>query len=251
MTTATTSNNPVLRRIGRDAADARVSGVPMTVGGVVNKTALLLGLVVATGAASWWSIGTGRFPAGLLMPVLLGSLLAGFGLAIWIAVRPLVATWAGPVYAICQGMVLGLVSAVTNAQYKGLPMMAVGLTAGTFCVMLGAYRSGLIKVNDRFRSIVIGLTGGVALFYLIALGVRVFGGYTIPFLVEGGAIGIGFSLFVTGLAAINLLLDFKSIEEGVDGRAPTEYEWAFATGVVITLVWLYLEILRLLRKLRR
>lgn len=251
MVTATSSNNPVLRRIGRDAADARVSGVPMTVSGVINKTALLLGIVVAAGAGSWWALGTGRFPAGLLTPVMLGSVLVGFGLAIWIAFRPLIASWAGPVYALCQGLALGLISAITNAQYKGLPLMAVGLTAGTFCVMLGAYRSGLIKVGDRFRSIVIGLTGGVAVFYLVALGFRVFGGYTIPFLVEGGAIGIGFSLFVTGLAALNLLLDFKSIEEGVEGQASTEYEWAFATGIVITLVWLYLEILRLLRKLRR
>lgn len=146
---------------------------------------------------------------------------------------------------------LGLISAVTNAAYAGLPMMAVGLTGATFVTMLVAYRTGLITVSDRFRAIVMGLTGGIMIFYLISLGVRLFAGFTIPFLVEGGVIGIGFSLFVTGLAAVNLLLDFKAIEEGVKAGASEAYEWAFATGLVITLIWLYLEILRLLRKLRR
>ena len=247
--TSTVSNNPVLRRIGTDAPAA--SAVPMTVAGTVAKTAGLLGLVVLTGAASWWSLGSGRFPPTLLMPVMLGSVVVGLGLAIWISFRRLVARWAGPLYAICQGVALGLISAAVNAQYKGLPLMAVGLTAGTFWAMLGAYRSGLIKVTDRLRAIVVGLTGGIAIFYLIAIGVQVFGGFTIPFLVESGPLAIGFSLFVTGLAAFNLLLDFRAIEEGVAAGAPTDYEWAFATGVVITLVWLYLEILRLLRKLRR
>ena len=249
MAFATTTGNPVLRRLGRERA--AVSGIPMTVSGTVNKTATLLGLVVATAGATWWALGTGRVAPQLVYPIIIGSILAGFGLALVVAFRPLTATWAGPLYAVCQGVALGLISAATNAQYQGLPVLAVGLTMATFVVMLTAYRTGLVKVTDRFRAIVVGLTGGIMVFYLISLGLQIFGGYTIPFLVESGPLGIGFSLFVTGLAAVNLLLDFRSIEDGVAAGAPAEFEWAFATGITITLVWLYLEILRLLRKLRR
>ena len=243
------TNNPVLRRIGADAPT--VSTVPMTVAGTVQKTAFLLGLVIISAAASWWSLGTGRFPVQMLGPAMIGSVVVGFGLVLVVTFRPLTASWAGPLYSVCQGMALGLISAAINARYRGLPMMAVGITIATFLAMLVAYRTGLVKVSDRFRATVVGLTGGIAIFYLISLGVQVFAGFTIPFLVEGGPLGIGFSLFVAGLAAVNLLLDFRSIEEGVGARAPAQYEWAYATGVTITLVWLYLEILRLLNKLRR
>ena len=242
------SNNPVLRRINTEAV---AGATPMTVAGTIRKTGGLLGLVLVTAAMGWWSLGTGRFPAELLMPVMIGSVVIGFGLSLAVAFRPLTASWAGPLYAVCQGTALGLLSAATNAAYKGLPVMAVGLTSATFMVMLVAYRTRVITVTDRFRSVVIGLTGGIMVFYLISIGVRLFTGFQIPFLVEGGALGIGFSLFVTGLAAVNLLLDFRAIEDGVAAGAPEAYEWAFATGLVITLVWLYLEILRLLRKLRR
>ena len=238
MATTTATNNPLLRRIETSAQSA-ASAVPMTVAGTVRKTAILLGLVVLTGAAAWWSLGTGRFPPPMLLPAMIGSVVVGLGLSLLVAFRPLTASWAGPMYAVCQGVALGLISAATNAQYKGLPMLAVGLTTGTFWVMLGAYRTGLIKVTDRFKAIVVGLTGGIFVFYLMSLGFQLFGGYTIPFLVESGPLGIGFSLFVTGLAAVNLLLDFRSIEDGV------------ATGVTVTLVGLDLQILSLLRKLRR
>lgn len=244
-----TSHNPVLRRIGAGAPT--VDATPMTVAGTVRKTAALLGLVVVTAAAAWRSLGTGRFPYELLTPVMIGSIVVGIGLCLLVTFRPLTASWAGPLYAACQGTALGLISAATNAQYNGLPMTAVGLTVGTFGVMLVAYRTGLVKVTDRFRAVIVGLTGGLAVFYLISLGLNLFAGYTIPFLIEGGLLGVGFSLFVTGLAAVNLLLDFRAIEDGVTAGAPAAYEWAFATGVTVTLVWLYLEILRLLRKLRR
>ena len=245
----TTTSNPLLRRIS--AETTAVGAIPMTVAGAIRKTGILLGLTLLASAMGWWSLETGRFPAELLFPVMIGSIVVGLGLAILVAVRPLTASWAGPVYAVAQGTMLGLLSAAINAQYKGLPMLAVGLTTATFGVMLVAYRTRVVTVTDRFRAVVVGLTGGIAVFYLISLGIRLFTGFTIPFLVEGGALGIGFSLFVTGLAAVNPLLDFKSIEDGVAAGAPEAYEWAFATGLIITLIWLYLEILRLLRKLRR
>ncbi len=248
-TETSVTSNPILRRIR--AETTTVSATPMTVAGTVRKTGALLGLTLGAAGMGWWSLGTGRFPAELLFPVMIGSIVVGLGLAILVAVRPLTASWAGPVYAVCQGVMLGLVSSTINAAYKGLPVMAVGLTSATFAVMLVAYRTKVVTVTDRFRAIVVGLTGGVMVFYLISLGVQLVTGFQIPFLMEGGALGIGFSLFVTGLAAVNLLLDFRRIEDGVAAGTPEAYEWAFATGLVITLIWLYLEILRLLRKLRR
>lgn len=246
---STVSNNPLIRRLPVDEAltDTR----PMTVAGTIRKTGLLLGIVTAVTAWTWWSMATKLFPVELASPVMLGSVLVGFGLAIGVAFRPHIAAWAGPLYAVCQGLALGLISAIINAKYAGLPMMAVGLTIGTSAAMLGAYRFRLVRVGERFRAIVVGLTMGVGIFYLFALGLQFFGGITIPFMVEGGALGIGFSLFVTALAAFNLLLDFDAIERGVAAQAPKYLEWALATGITITLVWLYLEILRLLGKLRR
>ena len=146
MSSATASNNPILRRIETSAGTA-VAAVPMTVAGTVRKTVILLGLVVATGGAAWWSLGSGRFPADMVLPAMIGSVVVGLGLSLLVAFRPLTASWAGPLYAVCQGTALGLISAATNAQYKGLPMLAVGLTTGTFWVMLGAYRTGVIKVT--------------------------------------------------------------------------------------------------------
>ncbi|MEO8450002.1 MAG: Bax inhibitor-1/YccA family protein [Gemmatimonadota bacterium] len=249
VTQTTASHNPVIRRLGAEAAVA--DSRPMTVAGTIQKTALLLGLVVVLAGATWWAIGTARFPVELQSPVMLGSILAGFGLGILVAFRPATASWAGPLYAVCQGLALGLISYLFNARYAGLPVQAVGLTAGTAAAMLIAYRTRLVRVGERFKAIVVGLTGGVAVFYLIALGLRLIGGISIPFLTQGGLLGIGFSVFVVALAAVNLLLDFSSIEEGAQAGISRTYEWAFATGVTITMVWLYLEILRLLSKLRR
>jgi uncharacterized YccA/Bax inhibitor family protein len=154
-----------------------------------------------------------------------------------------------PIYAALEGLLLGALSAILNLRYKGLPVQAVVLTVATLGVMLVSYRLGIIRATERFKTIVVSCTFAVAAFYVIALLMAMFGLY-IPFLHEGGPIGIGFSLFVTGLAAFNLILDFDRIEQGV-GRAPGYMEWYAAFGLVVTLVWLYLEILRLLRKLRR
>ncbi len=154
-----------------------------------------------------------------------------------------------PIYAALEGLLLGSLSAILDLRYRGLPVQAVVLTVATLGVMLVAYRFGVIRATERFKTIVVSCTFAVAAFYVIALVMAMFGFY-IPFLHEGGPIGIGFSLLVTGLAAFNLILDFDLIEQGV-GRAPAYMEWYAAFGLVVTLVWLYLEILRLLRKLRR
>jgi uncharacterized YccA/Bax inhibitor family protein len=239
-----TSSNPVLTRAG--FAQARTSGATMTLGGTVAKTGALFALLVAAAAYTWFRAATTGADVGTLMLV---GIVGGFGIAIYTAFRPENARYTAPIYAVLEGLALGAISAAFNARYRGLPMQAVMLTMATFVVMLVLYRTGVVRATERFRTIVVSCTVSVAAFYVIALAMSFFG-LRIPFLYEGGVIGIGFSLFVTALAAFNLILDFDLVEQGI-GRAPAEFEWYAAFGLMVTLVWLYLEILRLLGKSRR
>ncbi len=160
--------------------------------------------------------------------------------------------WApvtSPIYALLEGLVLGGISAVTNARYPGIGIEAVALTFGTLFVLLLAYSSGLIKVTDKLRLGIVAATGGIAVFYLLEMVLSFFGVHFAT--INGnGLIGIGFSVVVVIVAALNLVLDFDFIETGVKVGAPKYMEWYGAFGIMVTLVWLYLEILRLLSKLR-
>ncbi len=244
---ASPSHNPVLARAGFDTR-VQAAGPTMTLAGTMTKTFVLLG-IVATGMIYAW---TGLPPLGLspavVYPLLIGSFVVGVILLVATSFRPEYAAITGPVYAAMQGVVLGIITLLLNARFPGLPLQAALLTVATLGVMLVGYRSGVIEVTERFRTIVVSCTAAIFVFYVIAFGMSLFGLY-IPFLHEGGIIGIGFSLFVTALAAFNLVLDFDTIERGI-GYAPEEMEWFAAFGLVVTLIWLYLEILRLLRKLR-
>lgn len=244
---ASPSHNPVLARAGFDT-QVQVAGPTMTLGGTLGKTALLLGIVAAGMVYAWAGLPPLGLASAVVYPLLIGSFVVGVILLIATSFRPEYAAVTGPVYAAMQGIVLGIVTRILDARFPGLPIQAGLLTVATMGVMLLAYRTGLIRVTDRLRSIVVSCTAAIFVFYIIAFGMSLFGLY-IPFLHEGGAIGIGFSLFVTGLAAFNLLLDFDTIEQGL-GRAPADMEWFAAFGLVVTLIWLYMEILRLLRKLR-
>jgi uncharacterized YccA/Bax inhibitor family protein len=154
-----------------------------------------------------------------------------------------------PLYALLEGLFLGGVSAMLDLRYPGIAVQAIGLTFGTLLVLLMAYSSGLIKVNDKMRLGIVAATGGIAIFYLVQMVMGFFGIHLIA--INGsGPIGIGFSLFVCAIAAMNLVLDFDFIERGVNYGAPKYMEWYGAFGIMVTLVWLYLEILRLLSKLR-
>jgi uncharacterized YccA/Bax inhibitor family protein len=241
-----TTSNPVLAR----ATFATAAGaVPMTLGGTIAKTLVLLGILIVTATFSWLQAGAGLAQPDKLGTLFLVGIVGGFGVALYTVFRPQHAPVTAPIYAALEGLLLGSLSAILDLRYRGLPVQAVVLTVATLGVMLVAYRFGVIRATERFKTIVVSCTFAVAAFYVIALVMAMFGFY-IPFLHEGGPIGIGFSLLVTGLAAFNLILDFDLIEQGV-GRAPAYMEWYAAFGLVVTLVWLYLEILRLLRKLRR
>ncbi len=251
-----TSSNPAFSQ-DMFAGYEQVYGAPRslttTVQGTMGKTFLLLAILSATGLWSWNAVGAGTMPMG----VVVGAALAGFVTSLVTIFKPTFAPWTAPVYAAMQGVFLGGLSQVIDAQvrlrqgldspFQGIALQAVSLTLGVTLVMLFLYASGTIRVTDKLRSGIVMATGAVCLFYVVSMVIRLFG-YTPP-LMGATPMGIGFSLLVVGLAAFNLLLDFDFIEEAARREAPKYMEWYGAFGLMVTLVWLYLEILRLLSKL--
>ena len=185
------------------------------------------------------------FPVWLL-PVSLVCL----GVAILTAFKPKLARFTGPVYALAMGAVAGAISQAYNVQFSGIIVQAVALTVAVLGIMTVLYTTRTIRVTDKLRTGIIAATGAVFLVYLVAIFARLIFDAEIPFLNDSGAIGIGISLVIVGIAAMNLLLDFDIIERGIQMRAPKYMEWYAAFSLMVTLIWLYLEILRLLSKLR-
>lgn len=220
----------------------------MTLNGTVNKTGMMLLMLVAT-AAYTWSLYTPENP-GAVMPWLLVGGIGGFIVALVTVFKKTWAPVTAPLYALLQGLFVGAVSAMFEASFPGIVMQAVMLTMGVLASLLLAYKSGLIKATENFKLGVVAATGGIALLYLVNIGMRLFGLDGIGFIHEASWMGIAFSAFVVVIAALNLVLDFDFIESGVEAGAPKYMEWYGAFGLVVTLVWLYLEILRLLSKLQ-
>jgi uncharacterized YccA/Bax inhibitor family protein len=220
----------------------------MSLSGTVHKTGLLLVCAMATAAWTWHLFLQSR-DANDVAPYLLIGGLGGFIVALVTTFKKEWSPITAPLYALLEGLVLGGISALFDYRYPGVAFQAVGLTFGTLFVLLLAYSSGLIKVTQKFRLGVIAATGGIMLFYLLEM---VLSFFHIQFLaINGGSpLGIAFSLLVCGIAALNLVLDFDFIEQGVAYGAPKYMEWYCAFGIMVTLVWLYLEILRLLSKMR-
>ncbi len=220
----------------------------MTIQGTVNKTVVMLFLLII--AASWtWGMFYSQGSAAAVYPWMIGGALGGFAVAMVTVFKK---HWAGitaPIYAMLEGLFLGGISAVFESMYPGIVMQAVALTFGTLFGLLFAYKSGLIKVTENFRLGIVAATGGIALVYIASF-ILGFFGVNMPFIHESGLIGIGFSLFVVVIAALNLVLDFDFIESGAEAGAPKFMEWYGAFGLMVTLIWLYVEILRLLAKLR-
>ena len=225
-----------------DAADR------MTLNGTVNKTGMLLICALAT--AAWtWHLFLPEHDMSAVGPLML---LGVFGGLIFALITSFKREWSpvtAPIYALLEGLALGGFSAMLELRYPGIAMQAVGLTFGTLFVLLFLYRSGMIKVTEKFRLGVFAATGGIFLFYIAEM-VLGFFGIHFASINGGGAIGIGFSLVIVGIAALNLVLDFDFIEQGVQVGAPKYMEWYGAFGIMVTMVWLYIEILRLLSKMR-
>ena len=247
------SGNPALKEttfldLGSGTV-VRRDGDAMTLTGTVNKTGLLLLLCVITATFAWSQIqftADGAVGAG---PYVWGGAIGGLVLALITTFKPTWSPVTAPLYALVEGFFLGAISAMYNHLYEGIVLQAVMLTFGTMFALLFAYRSGLIRATENFKLGVAAATGGIALLYLVTMGLGLFG-IRIPYIHESGLIGIGFSLFVVVIAALNLVLDFDFIESGVEQNAPKYMEWYGAFGLMVTLVWLYVEFLRLLAKLQ-
>jgi uncharacterized YccA/Bax inhibitor family protein len=230
------------------APSAVVHTDAMTVGGSVWATAALLVLVVVSGTYGWSSVDATSESVSLpgwIFPVVLGAL----GVAILTIFKPNLARFTAPVYALLEGAFLGAISGLYNAAYDGIVVQAVGLTIGVFAVMLFLYGTRIIKVTEKLRMGIVAATGAVLLVYVVNMVLSLFDA-SVPFLHDTGPIGIGISLVIVGIAAFNLLLDFDFIERGVAAGAPRKMEWYAAFGLLVTIVWLYLELLRLLAKLQ-
>jgi uncharacterized YccA/Bax inhibitor family protein len=221
----------------------------MTLSGTVNKTGLLLILTFASAAWTWFKYLSAANPAAVGGLMTLGAL-GGFICAMVTIFKKEWSPVTAPIYALLEGLLLGGISAMIDVKYPGIAIQAVGLTFGTLLVLLLAYTSRVIKVTQKFALGIVAATGGIMLFYFAQM---ILGFFHIQFLssVNGsGPMGILFSLFVVAVAALNLVLDFDFIERGVNYGAPKYMEWYGAFGIMVTLVWLYLEILRLLTKMR-
>lgn len=224
----------------------------MTVGGTITATGVLLVLLLASAVVGWANGPDARNEVQGFPALAFVGIIVGFAAVIALYFRPQWAKVLGPIYAIAEGFVVGVISRAYESLYDGIVLQAVGATLGVFVVMLVLYRSRIIKVTDRFRRIVIGATLGLMVFYGISFLIRLVAGPgSVSFLHSSSLLGVGFSILAAGLAAMNLALDFDFIERGSREGLPQQVEWFAATGLVITLVWLYLELLRLLAKLQR
>lgn len=245
------SSNPVFSANPYTAAldDSYVRGgsasTVMTVRGTVVKTFALLAILTATAAWTWTQMTAGQMNVGIL----LGSVFLGLPCVLITMVWPKAATWTAPLYAAAEGVFLGAISNIVNLRYPGIAGQAVAVSLATAFCMLVIYWSGIIKVTDKLIMGICGATMALALFYCVVLVLRLFH-LPVPFLWGSSYLSIGFSLFVVGLAAFNLLVDFEFIKRGAESSAPKYMEWYTAFGLMVTLVWLYMEILRLLMKFR-
>jgi uncharacterized YccA/Bax inhibitor family protein len=241
------SGNPALSAKTFEDFRGYEQSTSMTIEGTATKTAILLAVVVAAASITW-----SRYLAQdpIVMPLMIGGLIAGLIFAIATCCKPIWAPITAPLYATAEGLFLGGISAMFEQHYPGIAVQAVGLTMGTLAGLLFAYRTGIIRASENFKLGVFAATSGICLLYLVGFIMRMFFGSGIPYIHGSGLFGIGFSVFVVIIASLNLVLDFDFIEEGAKRGAPKYMEWYGAFGLLVTLVWLYLEILRLLSKLR-
>lgn len=218
---------------------SRAETAPMTVSGAVNKTLILTGLLLLTAIYAYYN------PSSLFV---WGGAIGGLILVLVMAFKQHLSPTLAPVYALLEGLFVGSITAVYAGAFAGIAFQAIGLTVAVLFMMLFIYKAGIIKVTQKFRSGVIMATGAIFLMYLLSWILGMFG-MNLPFLHEGGMMGIGISLVIIGVASLNLLLDFDNFEKGERYRAPQYMEWFCAVGLLVTLVWLYLEMLRLLAML--
>lgn len=245
------SSNPVMQEktFQGTVLEGMSVGEEMTLKGTMNKFGVLIALTIASTMFAWTQIYKGSDPRTLIITGGIAALVVAVILIFKMKWAPFLA----PAYAIFKGLVVGAISALYNIQYNGLPVQAIALTLLVTLVMFLIYRYRIIKVTNKFRTVIVVATGAIALFYLIQFLTYSIGGTAIAssFTNSATPLSIGFSILVTALAAFNLLLNFDTIEKGIEVKAPKYMEWYGAFGLLVTIIWLYLEILRLLSKLQR
>ncbi len=241
------SQNPLLSQSVIEKAPM-VYSAPMTVQGAVNRTAVLLSLVMIAATFSWTRAGDGHLDSNLLTTA--GGVL-GFVFCLVTVFKKEWSPVTAPIYSLCQGLALGGVSASLNRAYPGVALQASLLSFGVLFALLGAYRFGWIRASEKFKAVVIASTLGVGLVYLVSMAANLLFGVQIPFLHGSGDAAMLFSLAVIVIAAMNLIVDFSFFEEAAAASAPRYMEWYAAFGLMVSLIWLYLEILRLLSNLSR
>jgi len=237
------SGNPALKESTFDIHSPTQTDV-MTVAGAVNKTLMLLCLTGGGASYTWFNpMAAFRW----FWPLILGTLV----LSLVIIFKKTTAPVLAPVYAVAEGLLLGAISVMFDRQYPGIAAQAVFLTVGVLFALLMAYKSKLIQATENFKLGLTAATGGIILYYLVSLGFSFFAGRPLPLIHDATPLGIAFSLFVVVIAALNLVMDFDFIEQGAAQGAPKFMEWYAAFGLLVTLIWLYLEILRLLAKTKK
>lgn len=243
------SSNPTLSQKVFNQALGQQDAGTMTVRGTLGKFGFLMFMVLAGAAYTWYLYYNNQQQTmnTLMWVGLIGGLIS----ALVISFKPTLAPYLAPAYGILEGFLLGAFSAILNDafadKYPGLVIQAVGLTFGVAIAMFFLYSFRIIKATEKFKSIIFTATAGIAIFYLITL-VLSFFHINIPFMYDSSALGIGLSLFIVAIAALNLILDFDMIEKGSSMGAPKFMEWYGAFGLLVTIVWLYIEILRLLSR---
>ncbi len=240
-----TANPAMNQAVYLRAGQADSAAAVMTLQGTVIKAALLLGIVLATATYTWSQAMAGDTSTAYGLSTLGG--IGGFILAMITIFRPQSSPLTAPLYAAAEGLLMGAISAAFERSYPGIAIQAVGLTIGVLAIMLMLYGTGIVRATEKFKIGIIAATGGICLVYLVDVVASLFG-HRLPYIHENGAVGIGFSLVVVVIAAMNLVLDFDFIEQGVARQAPKYMEWYGGFSLLVTLIWMYLEILRLLAK---
>lgn len=232
--------NPIISR-----TELTLGATPMTTQGVIAKTSFLLTLAGVSGFGLFFYALFTNLSSGVLYVMTLVSLFVGMGLGLASAFKPHLAKSLAVPYALVEGILLGGFSAIMYYKYPSVPLSALAATFITAAVMLTLFVTGVIKVTEKFRTIITSAVIAIGILYLVQLGFHLFGS-SIPLLFDGGLIAIGFSVFVVIIASFSLLLDFDNIEKGVAYGVSKDYEWVFSIGILSTLVWMYIEFLRLI-----
>lgn len=236
------TSNPVFSENRLREALTNFAGTgTMTMQGATTKTLLLLALVVLSGTITWKMFGV---ESGMLMPLMIGGGIGAFVCALVSCFKQDIAHITGPIYALCEGLMLGAISAMYNAAFDGIVLMAVGLTLAVCLVVFLCYKFGILRASNTFFKVISYATMGIGVFYLVSFIANLCGAHIS--VMSMGGIGIVIQLVIVAVAALNLVLDFKNIEDGINMGAPAQYEWFCAFGLMVTIVWIYLEILRLL-----